>query len=126
MNAVCRFLQFFGGACLIIVVLTHVAETLHIFSPGQVPAGPLTKAPVKFPVAGSTAKTFSSAPRWLCQTEGNKPCAEDAAADARRRNRAAMIRNILCSRLVVACGNTIGDAKVARPAATSFHAVTCV
>src|SRR5262249_25547260 len=32
-------------------------------TPGQVPAGPLTKTPVKFPVAESTAKTFSSAPR---------------------------------------------------------------
>jgi formate hydrogenlyase subunit 3/multisubunit Na+/H+ antiporter MnhD subunit len=31
MNAVWRFLQFFGAACLIIVVLTHVAEALHLF-----------------------------------------------------------------------------------------------
>jgi hypothetical protein len=34
MNVVWRFLQFFGAACLIIVVLTHVAETLHLF-PGM-------------------------------------------------------------------------------------------
>jgi hypothetical protein len=32
-------------------------------TPGQVPAGPLTKTPVKFPVAVSTAKTFSRTPR---------------------------------------------------------------
>jgi len=33
-NAVWRFLQFVGAACLVIVVLTHVAETLHLF-PGM-------------------------------------------------------------------------------------------
>jgi hypothetical protein len=33
-NAVWRFLQFFGAACLIMVVLTHVAETFHLF-PGM-------------------------------------------------------------------------------------------
>jgi len=34
MNAVWRSLLFFGAACLITVVLTHVAETLHLF-PGM-------------------------------------------------------------------------------------------
>jgi hypothetical protein len=33
-NVVWRFLQLFGAACLIIVVLTHVAEALHLF-PGM-------------------------------------------------------------------------------------------
>ena len=33
-NVVWRFLQLFGAACLIIVVLTHVAEALHPF-PGM-------------------------------------------------------------------------------------------
>ncbi len=40
MNAVWRFLQFFGAACLIIVVLTHVAETLGL----DVPATALARA----------------------------------------------------------------------------------
>src|SRR5262245_26724582 len=31
LKAVCRLLQMFGAACLIVVVLTHVAETLDLF-----------------------------------------------------------------------------------------------
>jgi hypothetical protein len=51
------------------------------------------KTPVKFPAA-STDNTFSKAPLWVCHTEGNKPCAEAVAADARRKKKAAMTRDI--------------------------------
>jgi len=30
-RTVSSFLQFFGGGCLIVVVLTHVSEALHLF-----------------------------------------------------------------------------------------------
>ena len=52
----------------------------------------LRKTPLKVPVAESTRKTFRSAPPSLFQTEGDRPWAEAAAADATRTNNAAMIR----------------------------------
>lgn len=30
-NAVCNFLQLLGAGCLLLVVLTHVSEALHLF-----------------------------------------------------------------------------------------------
>jgi hypothetical protein len=50
------------------------------------------KTPPKFPVAGSTLKTFKIAPPSLFQTEGDRLWAEAAAADATRTTNAAMIR----------------------------------
>lgn len=48
--------------------------------------------PLKFPVAGSTLKTFTMAPRSLCQSVGRQFCAEDAVADAIIRTRATVKR----------------------------------
>jgi len=31
-KSVCSFLQLFGAGCLVVVVLTHVSEALHLFS----------------------------------------------------------------------------------------------
>jgi hypothetical protein len=31
-KTVCSFLQLFGAACLVVVVLTHICEALHLFS----------------------------------------------------------------------------------------------
>ena len=61
------------------------------------------KTPLKFPVAASMRKTFTMAPRSLCQSEGegNEPCAEAAATDAMRRAKAAVKRYmIFVSKLV--------------------------
>jgi hypothetical protein len=30
-KTVCSFLQLFGAACLVVVVLTHICEVLHLF-----------------------------------------------------------------------------------------------
>jgi hypothetical protein len=57
------------------------------------------KIPLKFPVAGSMLKTFSTAPRSLCQSEGNEPCAEDATVDAITRPRAMVKRYMFVSKL---------------------------
>jgi hypothetical protein len=48
--------------------------------------------PVKFPVAGSMLKTFTMAPRSLCQSVGRQFCAEDAVTDAITRARATVMR----------------------------------
>src|SRR5215813_673004 len=48
--------------------------------------------PLKFPVAGSMRKTFTMAPRSLCQSVGRQFCAEDAVTDAMTRARATVKR----------------------------------
>src|SRR5262249_44096033 len=49
-------------------------------------------SPLKFPVAASMLKTFTMAPRSLCQSVGRQVCAEDAVADAMTRARATVKR----------------------------------
>jgi hypothetical protein len=44
-------------------------------------------SPLKFPVAGSTLKTFTMAPRSLCQSVGRQFCAEEAVAEAEAATR---------------------------------------
>lgn len=56
--------------------------------------------PLKFPVAGSMLKTFTMAPRSLCQSVGRQFCAEDAVADAITRARATVNRYMFVSNLV--------------------------
>src|SRR6516162_2518242 len=61
---------------------------------GHGPTGLLRKTPAKFPVVGSTVKTFRTEPRWPCQTAGCRPWAKDPATDTRRRKKAATMRYI--------------------------------
>ena len=80
----------------------------------------LRKTPPKFPVAESTLKTFKSAPPSLFQTEGDRPWAEAAAADATRTNKAAMIRYMFffSRRWVVMCRYCTKIAKDHKAAST--------
>src|SRR5215475_10725705 len=55
--------------------------------------GSLRNTPLKLPIPGSPDRTFSSAPRSLRQTDGNRAWAE--AAVAVTRNKAAMTRDML-------------------------------
>jgi hypothetical protein len=57
------------------------------------------KIPLKFPVAESAVKTFMIAPRSLCQTEGDRSWAKDAAVKATRNNKAASSRYTFFSSL---------------------------
>src|SRR5262249_23177418 len=54
------------------------------------------KTPLKAPLA-STRKTLRSAPRSLCQVDGDKPCAQDAAVDAVITINVAMTRDMPAS-----------------------------
>src|SRR6516162_5014834 len=81
---------------------------------GHGPTGLLRKTPAKFPVVGSTVKTFKTETRWPCQTAGCRPWAKDPATDTRRRKKAATMRYIFSARWLLCIRIVFFYAKIAR------------